>query len=159
MESLLSEDQGYELWWLILHMRRAMYKARTRELLQYGITPEEAAVLLVVRSIGQRATPAEISRWLLREPHSVSGLLRRMEKKGLLKRVKDLERRNLIRVTITKKGREAYNQSTERGSIHRIVSAISKEDCQKMKVCLEKLWVKALEELGTDYKPPFPSSP
>jgi len=159
MESFSSEDQDYELWWLILHMRRAMHKARSRELLQYGITPEESGVLLVIQAIGRRATPAEISRWLLREPHSISGLLRRMEGKGLLKRVKDLERRNLIRVTITKKGREAYNQSTKRDSIHRIVSAISNEDCQKMKACLEKLWVKALKEIGTDYKPPFPSPP
>ena len=157
MENFLSKDQDYELWWLILQMRRAMYKARARELLQYGITPEEAAVLLVIQAIGWRATPAEISRWLLREPHSISGLLRRMEEKGLVKRVKDLDRRSLIRVTITAKGLEAYNQSTERGSIHRIVSAISKEDCQKMKVCLEKLWVKALKEIGRGYKPPFPS--
>ena len=159
MESFLSKDQDYELWWLILHTRRAMYKARARELLQYGITPEEAGVLFITQAIGWRATPAEISRWLLREPHSTSGLLRRMEEKGLVKRVKDLERRNLIRVTITKKGHEAYNQSTKRGSIHRIISAISKEDCQKMKACLEKLWVKALKEIGTSYKPPFPSPP
>jgi len=157
MESFLSKDQDYELWWLILHTRRAMYKARARELLQYGITPEEAGVLFVIQAIGRRATPAEISRRLVREPHSISGLLRRMKRKGLVKRVKDLERRNLIRVTITKKGREAYNQSTKRDSIHRIISSISKEDCQEMKACLEKLWNKALEELGRGYKPPFPS--
>ena len=134
-----------------------MYKARARELWRYRITPEEAVVLFVIQSIGWRATPAEIARWLLREPHSISGLLRRMEKKGLLKRVKDLDRRNLIRITITEEGLEAYNQSTKRESIHRIVSAISQEDCQKMKACLEKLWIKALEELGRSYKPPFPS--
>jgi len=157
MESFLSKDQDYELWWLILHTRRTMYKARARELLQYGITPEEAGVLFVIQAIGRRATPAEISRRLVREPHSISGLLRRMKRKGLVKRVKDLERRNLIRVTITKKGREAYNQSTKRDSIHRIISSISKEDCQEMKACLEKLWNKALEELGRGYKPPFPS--
>jgi len=54
MESLLSEDQDYELWWLILQTRRAMYKARARELWQYGITPEESAVLLVIQAIGWR---------------------------------------------------------------------------------------------------------
>ena len=156
MKSLLSEDQDYELWWLILHMRRAMHKVRARELLQYGITPEESGVLFVIQAIGWRATPAEISRWLLREPHSISGLLKRMEKKGLLKRVKDLDRKNQIRVTITEKGLEAYNQSNNRDSIHRIVSAISKEECQKLKACLEKLLIKALEELGRSYKPPFP---
>ena len=77
-------DQDYKIWWLILGMRRAMHKARAKELFQYGITPEEASVLFVVNAIGDKATPAEVSRWVLREPHSVSSLLSRMEKDRLV---------------------------------------------------------------------------
>ena len=104
-----------------------MYKARTRELFQYGITPAEAAVLVIVQAIGEKATPAEISRWLFREPHSISGLLARMEKQGLVRKVKDLDRKNLVRVVITEKGQQAYQQSTKRESIHRIMSSLSEE--------------------------------
>ena len=55
-------EQDYALWWLVISMRRAMYKARAKELFRYGLTCEEAAVLFAVSSIGDRATPAEIAR-------------------------------------------------------------------------------------------------
>jgi len=151
-------DRDYELWWLIMHMRRAMHKARGKELSKYGITPEEAAVLFTIQAISHAATPAEISRWLLREPHSISGLLNRMQKEGLITKAKDLERKNLVRVAMTEKGRQAYSQSTKRESIHRILTALSEKECQQIRTCLEKLRNKALEELGTASRPPFPPS-
>lgn len=151
-------DVDYSLWWLIVHMRRAMYKARAKELFQYGITPEEAAVLFIVKAIGPRATPAEISRWLLREPHSTSGLINRMEKKGLVRKVKDLERKNMVRVAITEKGQQAHNQSAKRGTIHRIMSALDGDERQQMWEYVRKLRDKAFEETGVVRKPSFPPS-
>ena len=154
--AVYDSDQDYNIWWLILHMRRTMYKARAKELFQYGITPEDAAALFAIHAIGYRATPAEISRWLLRESHSTSELLTRMEKKGLVEKAKDLEKKNLVRVAITEKGEQSYLQSTKRESIHRIMSALSNEECQKLRSCLERLRDKALNELGIARKPPFP---
>ena len=61
-------DQVYELWWLMVHTRHVMKRARARELLQYGITPEEVGVLFACQVLGSRAKPAELSRWLFREP-------------------------------------------------------------------------------------------
>ena len=156
MNNSVNEDKLYNLWWLIVYMRRAMYKARAKELYQYGLTPEESAILFSVNSIGYRATPAEISRRLLREPHSTAGLLDRMERKGLIQRAKDLDRKNMVRVSITKKGQEAYSQSVKRESVHRIMSSLSEEACQQLKGCLETLRDKALEEIGVNRKPPFP---
>ena len=155
MRSFLSKDRDYELWWLILHLRRAMRKIRARELFQYGITPEEAAVLLVVQTIGDKATPAEIARYLLREPHSISGLLSRMQEDGLVRKAKDLDRKNMVRVELTDKGRKAYRQSTKKESIHRLMSCLSEEDRQQLRAPLEKLCRKALEELGVGRQPPF----
>jgi len=124
----------------------------------YRITPEQAAILFIVQAIGEKATPAEISRWLFREPHSVSGLLARMEKQGLVRKVKDLERKNLVRVVITEEGQKAYQQSTKRESIHRIMSSLSEEDRQQLRSYLEVLQNKALEELGVNRKLPLPNS-
>jgi len=151
-------DQDYELWWFMLQASRAMHKARNRELSQYNLTRAQAAILVVVQAIGYRATPADITRFLLREPHSVSGLLKRMEKDGLVRKVKDLERKNMVRVELTEKGLQAYHQSTKRDSIHRIVSCLSKEDRQKLSACLMRLRDKSLEELGIVHKPSFPFS-
>jgi DNA-binding MarR family transcriptional regulator len=150
-----SKDQDYALWYLIVYMRRSMYRAREKELFQMGLTPEQASVLFIVQNTGPRVTPADISRYLLREPHSVSGLLDRMEKDGLIKKVKDLERRNLVRVAITEQGKEALRKSTRRESIHRIMSCLSPGERRDVKVSLEKLWNKALEELGGEARAPF----
>ena len=155
-DNLYDADKDYALWWLIIHMRRAVYKARAKELFRYGIRPAEAAVLFIVQTIGYRATPAEISRWLIREPHSTSGLLLRMEKKGLLRAVKDLERKNLIRIELTEKGQEVYRQSTKRESIHRVMSSLTGAESRRLRKYLQKMRDKAIEGLWDTSKPPSP---
>ena len=156
MNETLSTDNYYNLWVLLHQTRDAIFKARGKELNQYGTSTRHAAVLYTIKAIGDRATPAEISRWLFREPHSVSGILQRMESRGLINKVKDLERKNMVRVSITEKGRQAYQQSTKRKSIHKMLSSLSEEERQQLTASLAKLRNKALRELRVEHKPPFP---
>ena len=79
MQGASSADKDYELWVLLHQTKDAVYKARDKELMELGISPIMAAVLVIVEAIDGPATPAEISRWLFRESHTVSGLLQRME--------------------------------------------------------------------------------
>lgn len=150
-------DEYFRLWALIHRTRKAILKARSRELAKVGISVSEAGVLFVVRAIGTKATPAEISRWLMREPNSVSTLTDRMQKKGLVKKVKDLDRKNLVRIEITEKGQQAYDLSTKRGSINRMLSVLSEAECRHLSLYLDKLWIAGMAELGID-KPPWPYS-
>jgi len=141
-----TEDKDYELWVLLAQAREAMYKARQKELRLYNLSPRQSAVLFIIRAIGDKVTPAEISRWLLREPHSVSEIISRMEKQGLLKKVRDLYRKNLVRIELTEKGSEAYNQAIKRDSIHTIMSALSDEERRQFSTMLEKIRDRALKE-------------
>lgn len=147
------EDHHHYLWWLLLHVRRATYRVRAKELFQYGISPEEATVLFLLQTIGRGATPAVISRWLLREPHSTSGLLQRMKNRGLIRKVKDLERKNLVRIVLTKKGQQVSSKAAKRESIHRLMSSLSEEECQRLETCFRKLLNRALDELGIVDRP------
>ncbi len=157
MNSYADSDEDYTLWFLLRQACDAALRARDKELSRYGISVEEAAVLFVVQANGERATPSEISRWLFREPHSTSGLIIRMEKDGLVRKLNDLERKNMLRVVMTEKGREAYEESTGRKSIHRMMSSLSEDERQLMRSCLEKLRNEALKELSVERKaPPFP---
>lgn len=156
MENRLLADKDLNLWALLRLTERAIFKAREKELAQYGITVEQAAVCFYVRIIGNNATPAELSRWMLREPHTISGILDRMEKKGMVRKVKDLDRKNQVRVVLTEKGKQAYDQSTKREAIHQIVSSLSEEERKQLRSCLNTLRDKALKELGIFNKPPFP---
>jgi len=157
MKSYTDSDEDYTLWVLLRQACDASLRARDKELSQYDISVEEAAVLFVVQANGERATPSEISRWLFREPHSTSGLIIRMEKDGLVRKLHDLERKNMLRVVMTEKGREAYEKSTARESIHRIMSSLSQDERQQLRSCLEGLRNEALKELRVERKaPPFP---
>lgn len=156
MIDLTSVDRDFKLWVLLHQTRDAVHKAAEKELRRFGLSPMEASLLFAVHAIGERATPAEISRWLFRESHSVSGLLDRMEKKGLVKRSKDLERRNLVRISLTDKSRQFYNTYAEMKVIDRILSSLTEDDRRKLAEYLTRLRDRAIEDLGIERELPFP---
>lgn len=161
MYKYLEKDKEFKLWWLFNRTRDAMFKVRTRELRKAGISVRKAGALLIIKVLGDRAILSEIARWMFKEPHSVSGLVNRMEEEGLVKRVKDLEKKNLVRVEMTEKGQQAYEYSVERETLHRVMSALSEEERDQFGSCLVKLRNKALEDLATDTRiidnlPPWP---
>lgn len=149
-------DREYELWVLLHQACDATRRARDNELKEFGISRMQAAILFIVKAVKGPATPAEISRWLFRKPHTVCGILERMEKQGLVRQVRDLERKNMIRVVITEKGDEAYQRSRELRVIRTILSSLSPEQRDTLRPYLETLRNKALEELGVEYQLPFP---
>ncbi len=145
-------NRDYNLWALLHQVSDIIFSARETELQQYGIPGMQAEVLFVIKAIGKDVTPAQISRTLFRRPHSVSGILSRMEKAGLIKKTKDLKRRNLVRVALTPKGEQAYKQALKRKSIQRIISALSESEQEQLRSLLEILRNRGLKELGVDPK-------
>jgi DNA-binding MarR family transcriptional regulator len=156
VKSREGKDQYYEIYVLLHHIRDLMVKAREKELRAIGISHIQRSVLFSVSIIGNKATPAELARWLFREPHSMSELLSRMEKAGLVKKVKDLKKKNLVRIVLTEKGRKAYELSTRHDSIDNILSCLSQEELQQFEKYLHRLRDKALNELGIEYKDYYP---
>jgi DNA-binding MarR family transcriptional regulator len=156
MKSFPSMDENFKLWALVGQTAHVLTRVRQKELNGYGISTIEAGILWVIQAIGEGATPAEITRWTLRKPHTVTEILKRMEKEGLVTRTKDLERKNMVRVSMTEKGRQAYQQSTKRTSIYKLMSSLSQEERQHLMASLLKLRGKALKELRVEHKPRFP---
>jgi DNA-binding MarR family transcriptional regulator len=146
-----------ELWALLSQASNAMSRVADSELSQVGISMMQAAVLVFVKNAKEPVIPAHISRWLFREPHTVSQLLMRMEKQGLVKRTKDLDRKNQVRITLTEKGEKAFQKQSEMRGIGKILSILSPEECNKLGASLRKLRDEAIKEL--DARPrqlPFP---
>ena len=150
-------DQDFELWTLLHQARDAIARARENELRQADISMIKAAVLFFVKNLDEPATPAKISRYLFREPHTISGLLDRMEGQGLVRRVRDLQRKNLVRIELTEKSEEFYRKTREkRKIIGRIMSTLTQEERDDLRASLLKLRNKALKELGVKTRLPFP---
>jgi DNA-binding MarR family transcriptional regulator len=148
---------NYYLWMLLCQTRDAVSKARSKELRRHNISSQHAAVLFIVLQLGHKATPAEIARWLFREPHSISELIDRMEKQGLVKKIKDLHRKNQVRVELTEKGlRSYYNHSIFPGCIPQIISVLSEEERHQLISNLFKLRNTAAKYIGIHKKFPVP---
>ncbi len=143
-------DEDHDLWVFLTHTRYAIYRAREKELQRYGVSPEQVGVLFIVQALGNRATPSEISRFIMRQPHTVSALIERMQEKGFIKKVHDLDKKNLVRVSLTDKGQKIYEYSTKRGPIHRIMGSLSSTERGQLLKILEKLNNAARKELGLD---------
>ena len=156
MKNHSSSDKDYELWVLFNQVRDVLFKARQKELRLHGITSTQAEVLFVIQTIGNKVAATEISRWLLREHHSVSTLLGRMEKEGLISKTKGLHTKRPPRVVLTEKGRQAYYQSAERASLHKAMAVLSEEEHQRLSSLLRQVRDEGLKELAADMNPPFP---
>ncbi len=146
------------LWHLLNHNRHLIYKARQRELDRYGILINDSVVLFQILKLGEDATTSEISRQLFRERHSVSEQLIRMEKRGLIKRLRDPAKKNSICAKITKKGYEVYCDASRHESTEYIMSALTKEEQLQFWFLLSKVRDKAIELLGIKNLTPYPPS-
>lgn len=145
----LSNQRVFELWAALLQAHDTMLRARQNELRGKDVTMMQASVLFIAKSIDVPPTPAEISRWIFREPHTVSALLTKMEKEGLIRKVKDLDRKNLVRIEITDKGEEAYLRSRDRAVvIGEILSCLTPDEARQLQSYLERLRDTALQKLG-----------
>jgi len=149
-------DPHLNSWIWLSRTRDAVFNARRKELSKYAISARQASVMFVIQALGDKATPGEISRWLLREPNSVSEFLKRMEKDGLIKRSQDPRRRNVMRVKLTEKGIKAHQKTTKLESIHKVMAVLSEEEIGQLVKLLEKVWYRALRNLGIERHPPFP---
>ncbi len=81
-----------------------------------------------------------------------------MEKQGLVTRIKDLQRKNLVRVQVTEKGQQMFAQVSQPESVNRVLSSLNPEERQHLRSLLHKLRDAALDSLEIK-KPPFPPPP
>jgi DNA-binding MarR family transcriptional regulator len=139
----MEDDPQHNLYAFLLQIEHILSECRDKELKPYGITPEHAAILIAIKFLGKEAIPSEIARKLFRRPHTIFGTLAVMEKRGLVKQTKDLHQKNLVRVSLTAKGKERYKQSLERVSIHYIMSNLSEDERKQLRAILEKIWDRA----------------
>jgi MarR family transcriptional regulator, multiple antibiotic resistance protein MarR len=146
----------YYFWILFSQTWEAISKARQKELAPHNISEIRAALLFIIQLIGREATPAKISKWLFKEPHTVSEIVDRMVKDGLLIKVKDLDRKNQVRVELTKKGMECYKTSMIPDSIPNIASVLSKEEQKQFIRSLIKLRAAAIKSAGIQHEIPLP---
>ena len=143
----IKADKDYTLLTSLLQVADILFKIRERELLPQNLSATAAAILFLVEAMGEDVTPAKITRMLMREPHSISGILMRMEKHGLIKRTKNMERKNYIRITLTAKGERVLKQAMKQTITAQVLSNLSAVQQKQLKTTLTALKEAGMKEL------------
>jgi len=128
--------------WLLLHrVRDALVACEDSIFKEYGLTTEQFAVLASVKSRGGSLRPVDLALILERSPNSVSMLVDRMVKAGLVKRTRDRKDRRVVNVTLTNKGADALGPAVPAGweFIQKILSPMPNEDRRVLVGLLEKI--------------------
>jgi DNA-binding MarR family transcriptional regulator len=134
-------NDAFGVWIILDYTRFAIARLRDYELSRIGATPEQAAILQILARREGKSTIGGISQAWMRRANSVSTMVRRMEKLGLVRVIKYPKRKEL-EVVMTDKGKKIYEQIS-RLSIEAIFSVLSDEERQKLSLYLRLLFGRA----------------
>jgi DNA-binding MarR family transcriptional regulator len=142
-------DKG--AWALLRQAYNLILKCEDRVFSEYELTTEQHSLLMAIKNIGGPVRITDIARWLDRSPNSVSMLVDRMVKAGLVKRARDRKDRRTVFVSMTTKAEKAYTPATAAGweLVQEILSPLSNEDKRTLIRLLEMLRNKAYDYLGS----------
>jgi len=107
---------------------------------KYGLTTEQFGVLASIKSRGP-LRPVDLASLLERTPNTMSMLIDRMVKAGLVRRTRDRKDRRAVFVSMTDKGRQAVEPAAPAGweFIHEVVSPLSYDEQRALATTLEKV--------------------
>jgi DNA-binding MarR family transcriptional regulator len=147
-------DADINLYILLDQVDSLITNAVELELKHLHLTQPQARVLTMLSREDRPATIDELADWTLKEFNSVSTLINRMEKKGLVKKSKQLGDLKTY-VTLTEKGSELYHKKVTERSIHLILKKFTAQEKTLLESILKKLRDTTRDLLGMDFKPPF----
>jgi len=142
-------DKG--AWVLLRQIHNLVSKCEDRVFSEHELTTEQHAVLMAVKHISGPVRITDIARWLDRSVNSVSMIVDRMVKAGLVRRVRDRKDRRTVFVTMTSQAEKAYVLASVAGwgLIQEILSPLSDEDKRTLIRLLETLRDKTYDYLGS----------
>ena len=117
--------------WYASHRTRTLLKMCEDQIYsKYNLTTEQFSLLAALIYSGGSARPTDIAKWLGRSTNSISMLIDRMVKAGLLKRVRDRGDRRVVNVFITSKAENTFKPAIQASweFIQKITSPLSNED-------------------------------
>lgn len=141
-------DKG--AWLLLRQVPTLVSRCEDQVFSKHSLTTERHAVLMVIKHINGPVRPTDVARWLDLSVNSVSMIIDRMVKAGLVKRVRDRKDRRTVFLTVTSKAEKAYLLASVSGweLIEEILSPLSDKDKRTLVKLLEMLRDKTYDYLG-----------
>jgi DNA-binding MarR family transcriptional regulator len=139
MKKMSAAESSFNLWLLIGKVNHSIMLIRQRELNQHHIPVRQTLVLYTIQALGDKATLSEVARLVEREVHVVSRQAVSMEKDGLIKRIKNTPKSNLLRLELTEKGQEMVKVARESESISEILAFLTAGERKQMELILNRI--------------------
>jgi len=145
MYSTTGVDDHELAWTEVSVTSSVLRKAWEMELAALGLTVPQVLVMELLAAFPEPLTPGRLAQFMYRKPHTISALLGRMEKQGLIRRRRDPKRENTVLVSMTKKGKEAFENQRKARSVRTITSCLSREDLRRLHEINMKLRARGLD--------------
>jgi len=135
-----SESTVLRLWLLLPRISDTLALCQDSIFSKYGITTEQWRVLACIKSRGA-LRPTDLASILERSPNSLSMLLDRMVKAGLIRRKRDKKDRRTVFVSMTDKAKKVVEPAVIEGweFMHELLSPLSYDDQRALASMLETI--------------------
>lgn len=137
--------------WALYHQTyNLLYRCEEVMFSKVGLTPQKYMVLMAIRLIEEPVTVSDVAQWLDRNTNSVSLIVDRMKKDGLVARTRSLGDRRTVRLSLTQKGKEKLDEANIPGwdLVQEMMSPLSEKDLNTFAGLLETIREKAFEYLN-----------
>ena len=153
-DSVINELYGITI--MLGQAELALYKARSKELRKFGITPIQSIVFVCVHNLGDRATLTNIAHMQFRELNTTSEILKRMVARGYLARGNPTGEKGPTVFALTDVGHQLFYKAMRRDSLQQILSQLSVSQRKQLTTSLTIVRDAALDYLETQRRPKYP---
>ncbi len=128
-------------WMLIHQTHNLLTRSENAVFGNLDLTTRKHAVLLALSNIKGPVTVIDVARWLDRNANGISMLVDRMERDGLVSRVRDLPDRRTVRLEMTPKGEKILKEANKlsKEMIRDVFSELSEEEMANVSAMLDKV--------------------
>lgn len=151
---LKKNDREINLLILLDQANGIVNNAIELEIKHLHINQPQLRVLTLLSREGRPVTLNELVNWTIKQFNTVSTLINRMVKNGLVKKIR---KKNDLKtyIALTEKGNIFYHKEVTERSLHLIFGKLTDEEKNHLESILVKVRNTTRDLLGMDFKPPF----
>ena len=137
-------------WLLLNQVSESLMKYEDTEFRMVGITKNQFYILSAIKYLPPPVTPSDIARWLDRNTNTITLMVDRMERSGLVKKRRDLPDRRAFRMTLTPKSRILLRKALIpfREVPEEIMACLSDDELHSYMELTQKIREKVYDKLG-----------
>ena len=139
---------GHNTYDVLIKSEDAMYG-------KAGLTHQKFVILLAIECMDDPITVSDLARWTGRNTSGTSMIVDRMERDGLVEKIRDLPDRRSVRLVMTDKGKERLIDAMKIGweLVDKLMSCLSEKELDTFAGFIMRIREKAYKELvpGEDF--------